>query len=123
MKLFGLHLYRQALHETIRASLGLPKFCLTFFQTCISHHGCEKSQIYGKLQFLEDLLASQNIDSSYFYSYVTPLPPPPPLPHIAPANSPTGSIITSQATMTLNIRLFLFYMICNFFKCDDFTLL
>ena len=71
MKLFGLHLYRQALHETIRASLGLPNFCLTFFQTCISHHGCEKSQIYGKLQFLEDLLASQNIDSSYFYSYVT----------------------------------------------------
>ena len=123
MKLFGLHLYRQALHETIRASLGLPNFCLTFFQTCISHHGCEKSQIYGKLQFLEDLLASQNIDSSYFYSYVTPPPPPPPLPHIAPANSPTGSIITSQATMTLNIRLFLFYMICNFFKCDDFTLL
>ena len=123
MKLFGLHLYRQALHETIRASLGLPNFCLTFFQTCISHHGCEKSQIYGKLQFLEDLLASQNIDSSYFYSYVTPPPPPPPLHHIATANSPTGSIITSQATMTLNIRLFLFYMICNFFKCDDFTLL
>ena len=123
MKLFGLHLYRQALHETIRASLGLPNFCLTFFQTCISHHGCEKSQIYGKLQFLEDLLASQNIDSSYFYSYVTPPPPPPPLPHIATANSPTGSIITSQATMTLNIRLFLFYMICNFVKCDDFTLL
>ena len=106
MKLFGLHLYRQALHETIRASLGLPN---------------EKSQIYGKLQFLEDLLASQNIDSSYFYSYVNP-PPPPPLPHIATTNSPTGSI-TSQATMTLNIRLFLFYMICNFFKCDDFTLL
>ena len=120
MKLFGLHLYRQALHETIRASLGLPNFCLSFFQTCISHHGCEKSQIYGKLQFLEDLLATQNIDSSYFYSYITP---PPPLPHIATANSPTGSIITSQATMTLNIRLFLFYMICNFFKCDDFTLL
>ena len=48
---------------------------------------------------------------------------PPPLPHIVTANSPTGSIITSQATMTLNIRLFLFYMICNFFKCDDFTLL
>ena len=111
---------RQALHETIRASLGLPNFCLTFFQTCISHHSCEKSQIYGKLQFLEDLLGSQNIDSSHFYSYVTP---PPPLPHIATANSPTGSIITSQATMTLNIRLFLFYMICNFFKCDDFTLL
>ena len=57
------------------------------------------------------------------FTHMSPLPPPPPLPHIAPANSPTGSIITSQATMTLNIRLFLFYMICNFFKCDDFTLL
>ena len=58
------------------------------------------------------------------FTHMSPNPPPlPPLPHIAPANSPTGSIITSQATMTLNIRLFLFYMICNFFKCDDFTLL
>ena len=52
-----------------------------------------------------------------------PIPHALPLPHIAPAISPPGSIITSQATMTLNIRLFLFYMICNFFKCDDFTLL
>ena len=25
--------------------------------------------------------------------------------------------------MTWNIRLFIFYMICNFFKCDDFTVL
>ena len=49
--------------------------------------------------------------------------PPSPLPPIAPANSPPGSIIISQATMTLNIRLFTFYVICNFFKCDDFTLL
>ena len=57
------------------------------------------------------------------FTHMSPNPPLPPLPHIAPANSPTGSIITSQATMTLNIRLFLFYMICNFFKCDDFTLL
>ena len=56
------------------------------------------------------------------FTHMSPRPPPP-LPHIAPANSPTGSIITSQATMTLNIRLFLFYMICNFFKCDDFILL
>ena len=72
---------RQALHETIRASLGLPNFCLTFFQTCISHHSCEKSQIYGKLQFLEDLLGSQNIDSSHFYSYVTPPTPTPPYRH------------------------------------------
>ena len=59
---------RQALHET-------------FFQTCISHHGCEKSQIYGKLQFLEDLLASQNIDSSNFYLYVTNPPPTPTPPY------------------------------------------
>ena len=57
------------------------------------------------------------------FTHMSPPPPPPPLHHIATANSPTGSIITSQATMTLNIRLFLFCMICNFFKCDDFTLL
>ena len=49
--------------------------------------------------------------------------PPFPFPPIAPANTPPGSIITSQATMTLNIRLFIFYMICNFFKWDEFTLL
>ena len=51
------------------------------------------------------------------FTHMPPPPsPPPPLPHIVPANSPPGSIITSQATMTLNIRLFLFYMICNFFR-------
>ena len=98
MKLFGLHLYRQALHETIRASLGLPNFCLTFFQTCISHHGCEKSQIYGKLQFLEDLLASQNIDSSYFYSYVTPPPTPP---H---AHSPISPLPTLLQVLSSPLR-------------------
>ena len=36
---------------------------------------------------------------------------------------PPGSVITSQAIMTENIKLFMFYMICNFFKCDDFTVL
>ena len=25
--------------------------------------------------------------------------------------------------MTWNIRLFIFYMICNFFQCDDFKVL
>ena len=37
---------RQALHEIIKTSS----------QTCIFHHGCEKLQIYRKLQFLEDVL-------------------------------------------------------------------
>ena len=42
----------------------------------------------------------------------THMPPPPSaLPHHPAA----------QATMTWNIRLF--YMICNFFECDDFTVL
>ena len=31
------------------------------------------------------------------------------------------SSLHPQATVTLNIGLF--YMICNFFKCDDFTVL
>ena len=31
------------------------------------------------------------------------------------------SSLQPQATVTLNIELF--YMICNFFKCDDFTVL
>ena len=38
-------------------------------------------------------------------------------------NSPPSSIITSHATMTRNIRLFIFHIICNFWKCDDFTVL
>ena len=38
-------------------------------------------------------------------------------------NSLPGSIITPQAKMTWNIRLFIFYMISIAFKCDDFTVL
>ena len=37
--------------------------------------GCEKFQIYGELQFLKDVLASQNIDSRYLYLYATTAPP------------------------------------------------
>ena len=33
----------------------------------------QKIEIYEKLQFLEDVLASQNIDSIFFYSYATTL--------------------------------------------------
>ena len=33
--------------------------------------GFEKFQIYEKLQFPEDVLRNQNIDSRYFYSYAT----------------------------------------------------
>ena len=76
----------------------------------MSYHACEKFQIYGELQFLEDVLASQKIDCRYFYSYATTPLPPFPL-----------SSLQSQATMTWNIRLF--YMICNFFKGDDVTIL
>ena len=74
-----------------------------------------------KLEFLEDVLASQNIGSRYFYSYANI---PPTFPHrLWSHNSLPGSIITPQATMTWNIRLFIFCMICNFLKCDDFTFL
>ena len=53
------------------------------------------------------------------------LTPPPPHSPYSPCchDSPPDSIITPPAKMTLNIRLFIFYMICNFFKCDDFTVL
>ena len=30
-------------------------------------------------------------------------------------------IQTEIMTMTWNVRLFMFYMICNFYKCDGFT--
>ena len=60
---------RQGLHKIIRDSL----LSIIFFQSCISHH-CENFQIYGKLHFLEDVLASQNIDSRYFYSYAATIP-------------------------------------------------
>ena len=45
--------------------------------------------------------------------------PTPPVPSVAlPC-----SINISQACMTWNVRLFIFYIICNFFKRDDFTVL
>ena len=96
MELLGVHLS--------------PYFYWTFFQACISHHGCTKFQIYGQLQFLEDVLSSQIIGSRYFYSYATISLPLFPL-----------SPLQSQATMAWNIRLF--YMICNLFKCDDVIVL
>ena len=103
---------RQALHEVIRAS-SLHKFCWIFFQTCRSHHGYENFQIYGKLQFLEDVLTSQNIDSRYFYLYAATTPPIPPIP-LCSQNSPPNSFMTPQLTMTWSIRLFIAYVICNF---------
>ena len=53
------------------------------------------------------------------------LPPPPPHSPYNPCShdSPPDSIITLQVMLTWNIRLFIFYLICNFFKCDDFTVL
>ena len=50
------------------------------------------------------------------YFFYTPSPPP----HSS-SNAPPGSIMTPQETMTWNLRLSIFHMICNFFKCDDFT--
>ena len=53
---------RQALHAIIRAScLSITFVELSFRLTYISHHGCEKFKIYGKLQFPKDVLVSQNI--------------------------------------------------------------
>ena len=53
---------KQALHEIIRAS----SVSIIFVEFYISPHGCESFQIYGKLQFLQVVLASQNIGSRYF---------------------------------------------------------
>ena len=81
------------------------------------HGGSEKFQIYGKLQSLEDALSSQNIESRYFYLYATA-----PFPYSSPPPYPFPLWpLQSQATMTLNIRLF--SKIWIFFKCDDFTVL
>ena len=48
----------------------------------------------------------------------------PPIPHcLCSHNFPADYIIIPQVTMTWNIRLFIFYMIYNFFKYDDFKIL
>ena len=109
---------RQALHEIIRAS------SLSIIFVELSFKPVYPTMAVKNFKFME------NYNSWKIYLQIgilalvifTHILPPPLLLHIAPANSPAGSIITSQATMTLNIRL-LFYMICNFFKCDDSILL
>ena len=66
------------------------------------HGGSERFQIYGKLQSLEDVLSSQNIESRYFYLYATI-----PFPYSFPAPYPFPLWpLQSQAIMTWNIRLF-----------------
>ena len=105
---------------TYQGFISLHNFCWVFFETCISHHGCENFQIYGKLQILEDVLARQNIGCRYFYSYAT----------IAPAISPIAPVVRILLQVLLSplrwpwlgilgYLYFIFYMICNFFKCHD----
>ena len=110
MKLLGLHLFHI--------------FCWIFFETCISHYGSENFQIYGKLQFLEDVLVSQNIDSRHFYLYAATAPP---IPHIAPAVRTLLQVLSSPLRWPwlgiLGYLYSIFYTICNFFKCDNFTVL
>ena len=102
---------RQALHEVIRASSLSIIFVDFFFETCISHHGCENFQIYGNLQFLEDVLGSQNINSRYFYSYAATSPPIPPItPEERLSELSSRFYHPPQVTMTWNIRLFIFYI-------------
>ena len=57
-------------------------------------------QIYGKLQFLEDVLANQNIDFRYFYSYATTTLHIPP---IAPAVTSTFSPIDPVFTALIQV--------------------
>ena len=79
-----------------------------------------------KRQALHEIIGASSLSIFFYHSWkmyfqgkiltldiFTHMPPPPSaLPPI---------ILQSQATMTWNIRLF--YMICNFFECDDFTVL
>ena len=60
--------------------ISLRNFRWILFETCISHHGSEKIQIYGKLQLLEDILARQNIEFRYFYLYIYTYTTQPPSP-------------------------------------------
>ena len=92
---------RHALHENIRASsLSINSLELSFkskYLTVVAR----KYKFHDKLQMIEDVLSSQNIDSGYFLLlcyHLPPLFPPSPL--------------QSQVTM-----------ICNLLKCDDFTVL
>ena len=69
---------RQALYEIIRASCLSIIFAEHSFRlTYISHHGCEKFKIYGKLQFPEDVLVSKNIfiQDIFTHMLLTPFPP------------------------------------------------
>ena len=81
---------------------------LKFFSNLSIVHVCERFQIYGKLWLLEDVLISQNIDSRYFCLCANTIPYLHSPYHPCSHNSPPGSIITPQATMTWNIRLFIF---------------
>ena len=116
---------RQALHEIIRAS------SLSIIFVELSFKPAYPTMVVKNFKFMENYnswkiyLQVKILALVIFTHMLPPAQPrtPPLLSHITPANSPPGSIITSQATMTLNIRLFLFYIISNFFKCDDFTLL
>ena len=57
------------------------------------------------------------------FAHMLSLPPPHSPYSPCSHDSPPDSIIIPHVMMTWNIRLFIFYMICNFFKCDDFTVL
>ena len=64
---------RQALHEIFRASSLSIIFIGLSSRPVYPNMVLQKIEIYEKLQFLEDVLASQNIDSIFFYSYATTL--------------------------------------------------
>ena len=97
--------------------ISLHIFCWIFSQTCMSHHGWEKfsnlwCSSYWKIYFQVKILTLD-----IFIHAPTPSNSP------CSQNCPPGSTITPQVTMTWNVRLFMFYMIYNFFKCDDFIVL
>ena len=112
---------RQALHEIIRA-LSLSIIFVEF-----SFKPVYLTMVVKIFKFMENYnswkmyLQVKILTLDIFTYMLGPLP----LFPLSPCswNSPTGSFITPQVTMIWSIRLFIFYVICNFFKCDDFTVL
>ena len=83
---------KQALHETIRAS-SLSIISVKFFFKPVYPTMVLKSFNFGKLQLLEDVLASQILTLDIF-THMLQLPPPHYLYRPSCHNSPSGSIIT-----------------------------
>ena len=113
---------RQALHEIIWVSSLSITFVEFSFKPVyptmvVKNFKFMKNYNFWKMYLLVKILTLD------IFTHMLPLPPPHSPYRPCSHDCPPDSIITPQTTMIWNIRLFIFYMICNFFKCDDFTVL